>query len=206
MDVHSRRKSSRDSRPVASLNATSFASELAPSYPLQLFMAGAAGAVFPPCYRTREVRHCKGWSECEAAPRLKNARQALNSKPDRKLWSRQRSLSVQFAVQKITNLALTSLSAFVLAFLLFLGVPRQHIGLNADAGVAVVRETARKAENLLAAGQGINSMTCPHVGRCEVAALEQQGRVHSCGERVWGAIREIESRLGMNAFAVAVKS
>ena len=40
----------------------------------------------------------------------------------------------------------------VLALLLLFGVPRQHIGLYPHAGVAVVRETLRKAENLLAAG------------------------------------------------------
>jgi hypothetical protein len=63
----------------------------------------------------------------------------------------------------------------------------------------------RRARCIRATGQGINSNTCPHVGHREGVALEQQGRVHGRGKRVGGAIREIEPRLGMNAFAVAAK-
>jgi hypothetical protein len=52
----------------------------------------------------------------------------------------------------------------------------------------------RRERGFHATGQGVNSKTCPHVGCREVAALEQQGRIHGRGERIGGAIGEIEPR------------
>jgi hypothetical protein len=70
---------------------------------------------------------------------------------------------------------------------------------------ACVAAPSARAFFALLLGQGVNSETGPHVGYREVITFKQQGRVHGRGERVGGAIREIEPRLGVNAFAIAVE-
>ncbi|MBO0734839.1 MAG: hypothetical protein J2P49_11115, partial [Methylocapsa sp.] len=55
-------------------------------------------------------------------------------------------------------------------------------------------------------GHGNISKTWPRICCREIDALERQGRVQGLCKRIGGAIREIEPRFCVNAFAVAVES